>query len=259
MVLVASRIRTVKATISSLSNFVENILDDEFKDYKPIVRKIESPVKEAVREKTVFKMEDLQSLLDKLVEKKQYMKACVLALAMYSGKRKAELTRFKVHYFDDENLFCEGALYKTPEKMQTKGRGKGGKMLEVYILAKPFKPYFDMWMEERKEKGIESEWLFPNIQTGNMEEHISISTMDSMARTFSNLLKQNFYFHSVRHFFTTYLLEQNLPENLVQQIQGWSSSDMLRIYDDRSNDSQLETYFGSEGIKQVEQKSMNDL
>ena len=128
------RIRTVKATISSLSNYVENILDDEYEGYKPIVRKIESPADEAVRVKTVFQMEDLQPLLDRLVENEDYMKACVLALAMYSGKRKAELTRFKASYFDDENLICDGALYKTPEKMQTKGRGQRGKLLDVYTL-----------------------------------------------------------------------------------------------------------------------------
>ena len=134
------RIRTVKATISSLSNYVENILDDEYEGYKPIVRKIESPADEAVRVKTVFQMEDLQPLLDRLVENEDYMKACVLALAMYSGKRKAELTRFKASYFEDENLICDGALYKTPEKMQTKGRGQRGKLLDVYTLARPFKP-----------------------------------------------------------------------------------------------------------------------
>ena len=53
------RIRVVKATISSLSNFIESILDDEFEDYRPIVRKIESPSNEAVREKSVFTKEEL--------------------------------------------------------------------------------------------------------------------------------------------------------------------------------------------------------
>lgn len=254
------RIRTVKATISSLSNYVENILDDEYEGYKPIVRKIESPADEAVRVKTVFQMEDLQPLLDRLVENEDYMKACVLALAMYSGKRKAELTRFKASYFDDENLICDGALYKTPEKMQTKGRGQRGKLLDVYTLAKPFKPYLDLWLSEREKLGITSDWLFPKNKDGEwLDEHIEIPMMDSMARTFSNLLGKPFYFHSLRHLFTTHLLEQNLPENIVQTIQGWSSSDMVRIYDDRSSDSQLEKFFGSEGINQIERKGLEDL
>ena len=75
------RIRVVKATISSLSNFIESILDDEFEGYRPIVRKIESPANEAVRVKTVFQDEDLNPLLERLVENEDYMKACVLALA----------------------------------------------------------------------------------------------------------------------------------------------------------------------------------
>ena len=254
------RIRTVKATISSLSNYVENILDDEYEGYKPIVRKIESPADEVVRVKTVFQMEDLQPLLDTLVEKEEYMKACMLALAMYSGKRKAELTRFKASYFDSENLICDGALYKTPEKMQTKGRGQRGKLLDVYTLAKAFQPYLDLWMKEREKLGVTTDWLFPKYKDGKfVDEHIEISFMDSVSRTFSNMLGKSFYWHSIRHYFTTYLLEQNLPENIVQSIQGWSSSDMLRIYDDRSSDSQLEKYFGADGIKEVESKGLSDL
>ena len=254
------RIRTVKATISSLSNYIENILDDEFKDYKPIIKKIESPADEVVRVKSVFQMEELYPLLDRLVDKKEYMKACILALAMYSGKRKAELTRFKVSYFLDDNLICDGALYKTPEKMVTKGRGQRGKLLDVYTLAKPFKPYLDLWLNQRIELGVQSEWLFPKFKNGKwIDEHIDISLMDSYARTFSKLLGRPFYFHALRHAYTTYLLEQILPENVVQTIQGWSSSDMLRIYDDRSSDSQLEKYFGADGIKKVEHTSLENL
>lgn len=254
------RIRTVKATISSLSNYIENILDDEYDGYKPIVRKIESPADDVVRTKTVFQMEDLQPLLDKLIEDKDYMKACILALAMYSGKRKAELTRFKTSYFNEENLICDGALYKTPEKMVTKGRGQRGKLLDVYTLAKPFKPYLNYWLAERERLGITSDWLFPKFKDGQwVDEHIEVPLMNSMARTFSNMLEKPFYWHCIRHAFTTHLLEQNLPENLVQTIQGWSSSDMLRVYDDRSGDSQLEKYFGADGIKQIETTNLEDL
>lgn len=251
------RVRTVKATARSLENYIENMLDDEFPNYRAIWNKIASPVNEEVRTKTVFKDEELKALLNLLMEKKQYMKACVLALAMYSGKRKAELTRFKVSYFEDCNLICDGALYKTPEKMVTKGHGQRGKLLDVYILAKPFKPYFDAWMDEREKLGIESEWLFPDLKDKN--EHIEIPMMNSFAKTFSRLLKKPFYFHSVRHFWTTSMLEANLPEAVVQMICGWSSADMLRLYDDRSNDSQLEKYFGAGGIKSIEQTSLEDL
>lgn len=254
------RMRTVKATISSLSNYVENILDDEYEGYKPIVRKIESPADEAVRVKTVFQSDELQKLLDRLVEEKDYMKACALALAMYSGKRKAELTRFKVSYFTDDNLICDGALYKTPEKMVTKGRGQRGKLLDVYTLAKPFKPYFDLWVQERARLGIDSDWLFPKFKDGEwVDEHIEISMLDSWARTFTNMLGKPYYWHSMRHFFTTQLSESGLPDGIIQDVQGWASSDMVRIYVDTDSEKQFEKYFGAEGIKKVKQTSLEDL
>lgn len=254
------RIRTFKATLRSLENYIVKILDDEFPDYKRIWSEIESPADEAVREKTIMTKEELQKLLDDLVEKKHFQKACLVALAMYSGKRKDELTRFKVSYFDDSNLICGGALYKTPEKMKTKGRGTKGKMLDVYTLAKPFKPYLDLWINQRKELGIESDWLFPEYKEGKfIDEHIKTSTIDSYARTFSKMTGKNIYPHMWRHWYTSYLLDQNLPENVVQAIQGWTSSDMVRIYDDRSNEAQFEKYFAVEGIKQVEQKGLSDL
>lgn len=254
------RIKTVRATLSSLSNYIENILDDEFPNYRKIVDKIEAPQNEAVREKSVFTNEEIQPLLDKLVADGKYIKACFLALALYSGRRKAELARFKVSYFDEQNLICGGALYKTPEKMVTKGRGKRGKLLDVYVLAKQFQPYFDLWMEERKKLGIESDWLFPKKVNGKyVDEQINTSTIDSWVEGFSKFLGKPWYPHAMRHAFTTNLLEQNLPEAIVQTIIGWSSSDMVRLYDDRSTDSQLDKYFGEDGIKQVETKTFSDL
>lgn len=254
------RVRTVKATLSSLSNAIESYLDDEYPDFRSVIRKIESPPDETVRKKTILKMADFQPVLDRLVENKEYMKACVLAIALFSGRRKAELTRFKVSYFNDENLICGGALYKTPEKMQTKGRGKNGKLLDVYILAKQFKPYFDLWMEERARLGIESDWLFPKYQDGKWhDEKINTSLIDSYTRSFERILGKPIFPHLFRSIFVTHLLEQNLPEDVVQMIIGWSSKEMISHYDLRNNDSKLEKFFCEDGIRTVEQKTLSDL
>lgn len=254
------RIKTVKATISSLSNYIENILDDEYKDYKPIVRKIESPSDFAVREKTIFNEKDLQALLNKLVLKNDYMKACMLSLAMNSGRRKTELPRFKANYFDEKNLICEGALYKTPEKVTTKGRGTRGKLLDIYTLAKPFQPYLNLWLKQRDDLKIESEWLFPKYKDGKwIDEPVSGVTLDSWAKTFSKSIKKHFYWHSLRHYFTTKLSEANLPESVIQDIIGWTSSDMVRLYDDTPSEQQFEKYFGANGIKQIQKTNLEEL
>ena len=256
-----ARIRMVKSVCRSLENYIVRILDEDYPDYRTKWDKIESPVNEPVREKSVFTMEEMQALLDYLVDNKQYMKACFLALALYSGRRKSELARFKISYFDDENLICDGALYKTPEKMTTKGRGSKGKLLYVYTLAKPFKPYLDMWIEERARLGIDSIWLFPkyNGNDWSSDEHVAISTFDSYAKSFTSILGKPWYVHNARHFFTTSLSENNIPDKVIKDIMGWSTVALVDVYRDIDSEDDFSKYFGADGIKQVKQKSIGDL
>jgi integrase len=251
-------VRRLKAAISSLSNYCENILaddDPEYKDFRSIVRKIENPPMQAAREKTVWEEEELDELLAKLTDKKQYEKACYLALAMCSGRRKAELCRFKVSDFNDDKLVCGNALYKS-SPIKTKGRG-GGKMICCYTLAKKFKPYLDAWINERMELGIDSEWLFPN--RNNPSEHIPISTANSWAETYTRLSGKESYIHSLRHYFTTSLARAGIPDGVIQSIINWSSADMVRLYKDIDADEEIGMYFKDGDISVPDKKGLNDL
>jgi integrase len=188
------------------------------------------------------------------------MKACVLALMIYGGRRKSEIPRFKVSYFDKENLICEGALYKTPEKIKTKGRGKRGKMLYCYTLAKPFQPYFDMWLQERERQGIKSEWLFPYYKDGVwLNEPMSTTTLDSYAKTFTKLAGKPWFPHLCRHRATTRYVEAGIPANVIKDIFGWSDVGLVDVYSDLEAEDTFDKYFGAEGIKKVEQKGLEDL
>lgn len=252
-----SRVRRLKAAISSLSNFVEAILDDEpeFRGFRSIVKKIENPALQPVREKTVWEDAELEDLLNQLVERKAFDKACYLALAMYSGRRKSELCRFRVSDFDYDKLVCGGALYKS-SPIKTKGRG-GGKYIPCYTLAKKFNPYFKMWMSERDRLGVESEWLFP--ARDNPAEHIGTSTVNSWAETFTRISGKDFYAHSIRHYFTTSLARAGIPDGVIQSIVAWESSDMVRLYTDIDADEQIGMYFSNGEISVPDKKSFADM
>ena len=254
----SSRIRRVKSAISSLSNYCENILaddDPDFDGFRSIVRKIENPPLQLVREKTVLEDDELGLLLDKLIEKKQYKKACCLALAMYSGRRKAELPRFRVEDFSDERLVCDGALYKS-SPIQTKGRA-GGKYLACYTLAKKFRPYLDLWMKDREEQGIESEWLFPSAT--DTSKPMGISTLNSWAKTFSAILQNDFYWHAMRHYYTTCLTRAGIPDGVIQSIVGWDSADMVKVYKDIDADEEIGMYFKDGDISVPDRKGFGDI
>lgn len=250
-----ARIRRLKSTLSSLSNYVEAVLDDEYEGFRPIIRKIESPVNQPVREKTVLTDEQCDELLGKLVETEQYEKACCVALALCSGRRKSELVRFKVSFFTDKNIIY-GSLYKTPEKIITKGRG-GGKPLTCYVLSKKFKPYFDLWMAQREKDGVESQWLFPDKK--DSQKQLASTALDSWAESFSKILDINFYFHSARHYFTTHLSKLGLPDSVIKEIVGWESLEMVQIYKDTSADEEIGKYFSNGAVKAVQTASLYDL
>lgn len=255
----SKRIRRVKSAISSLSKYIEDILqdeDEEFENFKSIIGKIESPTNESVREKTVIPDEDVDKFLDKLVKEERYQQACVFALAAMSGARKSELLRFKAEYFTDENIVYD-SLYKTP-KIKTKGRGKNGKQLNKYVLY-DFKKYFDLWMNYRKENGIESEWLFVRKCNDGSYAQMKVSTLDSWAIIFSNELNVDFYWHCMRHYLDTKLLKYNIPVNVVQEFFGWSSSDMVNLYNDSDVSEEFSKYFSKDGIIEGKSSALNDL
>lgn len=251
----SNRLSTVKSALSSLGNYIEAILDEEYEGFRSIVRKVETPPKQAVREKTVWSEEELIRLMNELIVKNEIQKACYVALGTYSGRRKSELCRFKVGDFNEDKLVCGGALYKS-DPIKTKGRG-GGKYMPCYTLAKKFKPYLDKWLEYRKEKKIESEWLFP--RRNNPAEQLSPSTVDGWSKEFSALSGKEFYVHSLRHAYTTSLSQAGIPDSVIQTLIGWENAEMVRLYDDTPKDEQISAYFKDGEIVRKEEKSISDL
>lgn len=69
-----ARVRRMKSALSSMSNYVADILDDEFEDFKPIVQKVKSPPNKLVREKTVWEDDEIQGLLKQLSDSGQHEK-----------------------------------------------------------------------------------------------------------------------------------------------------------------------------------------
>ncbi|MCD8376843.1 MAG: tyrosine-type recombinase/integrase [Oscillospiraceae bacterium] len=251
-----ARVRRLKASLSSMANFTESILDDEFPNFRNIINKVESPINQPVREKTIFTSSQIVGLLEYLTERGAYEKACAVALALYSGRRKAELLRFRVSDFTDDRLVCGGSLYKTG-KIKTKGRGAQGKMLECFCLAKQFKPYLDRWLEYRERNGIESEWLFPSKEDPSVP--LGIATLNSWAMSFSRYLDMDFYWHSLRHLCVSDFKRAGIPDTVIQQYIGWEDISMVPVYSDLQADEQLSMYFNEDGIVKPEQKDLSEI
>lgn len=241
------RIRRVKATLSSLSNYIENILDDEYKDFRNIIRKVENPTNEEVREKTIVTTQDIDEVLEYYTNIEEYEKACAVAVCAYSGMRRAELLQMKMSYFDEDHLEFDGALYKT-DKVRAKGRGMKGKQINKYVFVAA-KPYIEAWRKRREELGIDIDDMFV---TFNVKEHKwePRKTLERWTKEIGFIINKDFYWHSLRHYCCTYLINDfNIPSEVVREFFQWSSADMISIYNDVKTESKFGDYFTKDGIK----------
>lgn len=268
-----SRIRNIRSTLSSLSKYCEDILADDIDEdeedenilkwdgFRNIINKIPAPSLTMVREKTILEEEECEKLLDELVKEGKLQQACAFALAYSSGRRKSELLRIKCSYINEDNLVF-GALYKTPEKVKTKGHGSRGKMLNLYIYKNKFKKYFDLWIDKRKEIGVPEdidEMFIKKTSTGEWKP-LTKAAFDRWADDFSKRLGKDFYWHCLRHNFTTFLIKSKVPSNVVKEIIGWEDLSMVDRYTDIEIDDRLGEFFNANGVKEdIKEGSLNNL
>lgn len=251
-----ARVRRLKSVMSSLSNYIESVLDDDYENYRNIIYRIPNPPMYAVMEKSIIPESELERILKELTNTGKYFQACVLALALYSGKRKAELLRFKVSDFTKDHLVCGGALYRS-DTIKTKGRGKNGKQLNCYTLAKKFRPYLFNWLFYRDTYNIKSEWLFPCP----LDHAIAIgeSSLDDWCYKLSEMLGMRFYWHAVRHTAVTSFRRAGIPDSVIKTYFGWDSLEMVGVYSDIAPEEELGKYFTADGIIIPEKRSLSDL
>lgn len=237
----ANRIAALKSVLSSLSSEIELLYEDLYPSFHNQLRALEPVRISTVREKTVIGDDEMVRILQQLTERQEYQVACYLALACASGSRKAELLQMKTSFFVPEREVFDGYMYCTPE-IRAKGRGKQGKMIKKYVIKDLFKPFLDRWLEERKRLGIQSDYVFV---TKSKDGYIpaTVATANGFAAKISKIFNIDYYTHSSRHFFCTYLKRMKLPDDVITQIFGWSNSDMIKIYSDIPAEEILGEFF----------------
>lgn len=230
-----NRYSQMHSSLSSLSNYIENMLDEEpeYEDFRNLVKKIEKIPKEAVREKTILSVETVDNLMKELEKQNRLQEAVFIALAISSGARISELFRITLDLLDEKETAFDDLFLVTKKPIKTKGRGKNGKQLHKYIIKALFLPWLKKWLKVRKEI----------LKENGVEEHNSLfikqdgtpatqSVVRGWIKRWEEMTKLDIYPHSFRHYFVTYLSKVGLEAELIQSIVGWSSSDMVAIYND---------------------------
>ena len=143
-----NRFAQMHSSLSSLSTYIENQLDEieRYENFRNIVQKIEKPVKEPVRKKTIISPDQIDKLtadLRKIAKDDPYrfQEALYVVLSVSAGTRINETLRITTDIIDENEIAFDGLFLVTKEQIRTKGRGRTGKMLYKYIIKDLFLPW----------------------------------------------------------------------------------------------------------------------
>lgn len=231
----ANRYHQCHSSLSSFSAWIENYFDEDYPQFRNLLPKIEKPSKEAIREKTILKEEDIDKIFSILEEENRTQEQCLLALAISCGARVSELAQFTLSLIDEENTVFDGLFLETTEKIRTKGSGAQGKMLKKYILKDMFLPYYHKWLAERDEI----------IKKTNQDHDFIFITKDGSPAnadrlrdwisTWGDIIEQPIYPHSLRHYQISLLKRLEIDDDLIVYLTGWAEGTghtMISIYND---------------------------
>ena len=231
-----ARIRRLRSAMSSLSNYIEKMLDDDYPNFRNIINKIKAPTLSFVREKTIFSEDEVNDLLATLVEKEDYQLACLIAVLAASGMRKSEVIQCKMDWFFGEPVIFEG-MYVSPE-IKTKGRGQLGKRMKKMVIKDIVDKYLKLWKNERKKLGIDSEYLFVSKRKGKYEPAL-LSTIDYWMEKLTKITGVDNYAHCYRHYSATWLKRKGVEVDVIQNFFGHASSETTALYIDIGTEENL--------------------
>ena len=238
-----NRISSFKSVISSMSNYIETILDEDYPTFRNPTKGLKLGGKQNIRPKTVLEEADVQRGLKNLVADGKTEVACFLAFLAFSGSRRSEAIQVYVKDFTDETLVLQNKYWLT-HSMRTKGAGSAGKILRKYVEVSGFKPYLELWLKDREKLGINCPYLFTVFRGGKFVP-AQDTTANSWAQVISRAIGLEFYNHCCRHFYTTRARRNGVPDTVIQKMVGWASSELINVYDDREDEEELEEYFAN--------------
>ena len=231
----ANRYHQCHSSLSSFSAWIENYFDEDYPQFRNLLPKIEKPSKEAIRDKTVLKEEDVNKIFIVLEDENRIQEQCLLALAISCGARVSELAQFTLSLIDEENAVFDGLFLETTEKIRTKGSGVQGKMLKKYILKDMFLPYYHEWLKEREEimkkTNQDHDFLFIT-KDGNPA---NADRLRDWIGTWEDIVGQPTYPHSLRHYQISLLKRLEIDDDLIVYLTGWAEGTghtMISIYND---------------------------
>lgn len=215
----SSAIQTRKAAISSLCNFIENVVMDDYdedevnpyKSFKNFTRGLPAISKTKVYDKVKITRDEYLLMIENLKDKENYLGMAWLAIAFNVGARRNEIIQFKSEI--TEYPISEGDTYVMSHNIRLKGSGEDGK-IEPYMINLEALEYLKLWLEK---KDHEHEFVFTKKFNGEIKVVDESWANYFCTNVLSPMLGRRINPHLFKASAVTYLLEQGVALELVSK------------------------------------------
>ena len=99
---------------------------------------------------------------------------------------------------------------------------------KFFILKDKFDPYLKLWMDYRKENGIESAWLLPDF-----DDHKKSWRVEAVGGTLAiigHLTETSMYWTSFTDFAVKEFVRANISHEVLWEMSGLTDKDLLAAY-----------------------------
>lgn len=225
-----------KSCVSSLCNYIENVVADDdvnYKMFRNFTKNLPGIPKNRVYNKIAVTKEEYDLMIKVLLEQENYLGCAWTAVAFNVGARRSEIRQFKVEILNYP--IPEGQNYVLSHNVRLKGRGEDGK-IDKYMINLEALKYMKLWVEKR---GYEHEYIFT---TKNKKQISETWADDFCMNVLSPIVGRRINVHIFKASCCTYLLDQGVDIKLVskyiahhEDISTTSSFYDLRDFEEEKN------------------------
>ena len=228
-----NRYSRVRSLMNSFSDFIVDLMDSDYPDFKNIINKaVEKVEKIPVRKKTILFPEQVYQLRDMLIKNNKIEQATFLMLLASSGARVSESIIINVDMIDENYTAFGGLFLETTDELKTKGHGKNGTMMTRFIIKDVFLPIYKQWLPLREEIMKRTGKTHNSMFVKSDGEPIKVSTVQSWINAWEKILNINLYPHAFRHFIVSDLTRKGCSSDFIVAVLQWKSASMYQIYCD---------------------------
>jgi integrase/recombinase XerD len=215
--------KTINTKLNALVKFNEFLIETKVQRDMVLTKKDYIKVQQQYASLAKVELKDVEKFRQLVLDSGNKRNYALITLLAYAGLRISEALNLKMNDF---NLVSREITVRS---------GKGDKFRVVFMNDK-VKAALQSWLKERKETGIESEYLF----ISNRNKPLDRTTVNKLFKEYSEHIGKEITPHDLRHFFCSHAISRGLSVHEVANQAGHSNIHTTLLYTNPSKDELIQ-------------------